>query len=178
MDTPIREVVRSFARHALPGGQLVVKVHPLDPCLKRWGRRIPAIAAAAGVAQRVQVVHHGALDSMLAGAHGLVTVNSTVGLRAIMLGRPAKALGRAVWDVPGLAHQGSLDAFWAEGVPPAADLREDFLAALQATTQLRGVFYGEAGRALAVAGTVERLDGGTVGVPLGAQEHSDAPASV
>jgi capsular polysaccharide export protein len=165
MDTPVADVVRSFARHAPPEGRLIVKVHPLDPCLKRWGARVPAIAAAAGVAERVHVALRGPLDEMLRGARGVVTVNSTVGLRAIVLGRPAKALGRAVWDVPGLAHQGPLDRFWAEAEPPEESLRADFLAALQATTQLRGVFYAEAGRALAVAATVDRLSEGRVGVP-------------
>ena len=48
---------------------------------------------------------------------------------------------------------------------------------LQAATHLRGVFYGEAGRALAVAGTVERLHGGTVGVPAGLLERQGEPAS-
>ncbi len=71
-----------------------------------------------GGGDRVHVAHHGALDAMLAGSRGLMKVNSTVGLRAIVLGRPVKALGRAVWDVPGLAHQGPLDAFWTEGAPP------------------------------------------------------------
>jgi capsular polysaccharide export protein len=94
-----------------------------------------------------------------------------------MLDRPAKALGRAVWDVPGLAHQGPLDEFWTDGEPPEPELREDFLAALQACTQLRGVFYGEAGRALAVAGTVERLHSGSVGVPAGLRERRGEPAS-
>lgn len=70
MDTPLAETVRSFARHAAPDGQLIVKVHPLDPCLKRWGGRIRAVAAAAGVAGRVHVAHHGALDAMLAGSRG------------------------------------------------------------------------------------------------------------
>ncbi|WP_237216019.1 capsule biosynthesis protein [Falsiroseomonas oryziterrae] len=154
MDTPLREVVRSFAQHAPRDGQLIVKVHPLDPCLKRWGRRIPAIAAAAGVTERVHVAHHGTLDAMIAGSRAVVTVNSTVGLRAIVMERPAKALGRAVWDVPGLAHQGALDAFWAEAAAPDAALRADFLAALQATTQVRGVFYGEAGRRVGVAEAV------------------------
>jgi capsular polysaccharide export protein len=165
MDGPIGETLRSFARHAPADGQLIVKVHPLDPCLKHWGRRIPAIAEAAGIGQRVHVAHHGPLDAMLTGARGLVTVNSTVGLRAVMLNCPVKALGQAVWNVPGLAHQGPLDSFWIEGAPPDPDLRDDFLAALQATTQLRGVFYAESGRALAVAETVDRLDSGRVGVP-------------
>lgn len=173
MDAPLGETFRSFARHAAPDGRMIVKVHPLDPCVKRWRRRIPAIAAAAGVAERVLVAHHGPLDAMLAGARGLVTVNSTVGLRAIVLGCPVKALGKAVWDVPGLAHQGALDRFWTEAEPPDPALREDFLAALQATTQLRGVFYAAEGRALAVAGTVERLHAGRVGVPV--RQH---PAAV
>jgi capsular polysaccharide export protein len=166
MDTPVAEAVRSFARHAPRDGRLIVKVHPLDPCLKRWDRRLPAIADAAGVRGRVHVAHHGALDAMLRGARGLVTVNSTVGLRALVLGRPAIALGRAVWDVPGLAFQGPLDRFWHEATPPDPALRADFFAALQATTQLRGVFYGEEGRAVAVAGAVRRLHEGTVGVPV------------
>jgi capsular polysaccharide export protein len=88
-----------------------------------------------------------------------------VGLRAIVLGCPTKALGRAVWDVEGLTHQGPLDHFWTEGAPPEPGLRADFLAALQATTQLRGVFYAPEGRAIAVAGTVRRLHEGRVGVP-------------
>jgi capsular polysaccharide export protein len=164
MDTPVAETVRSFARHAPAEGQLIVKVHPLDPCVKRWSRRVPAIAAAAGVPARVHIAHHGPMDAMLEGARGLVTVNSTVGLRSLIFGRPTKALGRAVWDVPGLTHQGPLDAFWTEGEAPDPELRDDFLAALQATTQIRGVFYADEGRRRAVAETVKRLHEGRVGV--------------
>jgi capsular polysaccharide export protein len=172
MDTPVAEVVRSFARHAPPEGRLIVKVHPLDPCLKRWGRRIPAIAAAAGVRGRVHVAHHGSLDDMLRAGRGLITVNSTVGLRALVLDCPAIALGRAVWDVPGLTFQGPLDRFWTEGQRPEPGLRDAFLSALQATTQLRGVFYAGEGRAVAVANAVRLLHEGRVGVP----EFLGAPA--
>ena len=164
MDTPVEEVMRSFARHAPDDGRLIVKVHPLDPCLKRWGARLPAIAAAEGVGDRVLVAHHGALNEMLRGARGLVTVNSTVGLRAIVLGRPVIALGQAVWDVPGLAHGDGLDSFWTDAAIPDPALRDAFLAALQATTQIRGVYYARAGRRVAVANTVERLAAGRVGV--------------
>jgi capsular polysaccharide export protein len=164
MVTPLTETVRSFAAHAPPDGQLIVKVHPLDPCLRRWSSRLPAIAEAAGVRRRVHVAHHGPLDLMLEGARGLVTVNSTVGLRAIVLGRPVKALGRAVWDVPGLTHQGPLDGFWSGATPPEPTLRAEFLAALQATTQLRGVFYAPEGRRHAVEETVRRLHEGRVGI--------------
>ena len=165
MDTPVGETVRSFARHAPQDHHLLIKVHPLDPCLKRWSRRLAAIAEAAGIARRVHVAHHGPLDRMLDGGCGLITVNSTVGLRAVVRNCPAKAMGRAVWDVPGLTHQGPLDAFWTEAARPDPALRADFLAALQATTQLRGLFYAPHGRAVAVAETVRRLHEGRVGVP-------------
>lgn len=168
MDTPVGDTIRSFARHAPVQAQLLVKVHPLDPCLKAWDRRLPAIAEAAGVRGRVHVAHHGPLDVMLEGSRGLITVNSTVGLRAVVLGRPVKALGAAVWDVPGLAHQGPLDSFWAEGAPAEPGLRAEFLAALQATTQLRGLFYAPEGRRMAVAETARRLHENRVGVPAAA----------
>jgi capsular polysaccharide export protein len=171
LDTAITEVLGSFARHAPAAAHLLVKVHPLDPCLKRWDRRVARMAAAAGVPGRVHVAHHGPLDLMLQGARGLITINSTVGLRALVLGRPAKALGQAVWDVPGLAHQGRLDNFWADTELPGAALpdpalRDAFLGALQGSTQLRGVFYGTAGRAIAVQAIVEALDADRVGPPL------------
>lgn len=117
------------------------------------------------MAERVFVVHQGLLGQMIIGSQGLITVNSTVGLRAVIFSRPVLALGQAVWDVAGLAHQGSIDSFWSEGAPPDPTLREAFLRALQGVTQLRGLFYGTEGRKAAVAGTVARLHADTVGVP-------------
>jgi capsular polysaccharide export protein len=52
MDTPLGEVIRSFAQHAPAAAHLLVKVHPLDPCIKNWTRRLPAMAEAAGVRSR------------------------------------------------------------------------------------------------------------------------------
>lgn len=166
LDTPITEVLDSFARLAPPDAHMLVKVHPLDPCVKSWGRRVGAMARRAGVEDRVHVAHHGPLDAMLLRARGLITINSTVGLRALALGRPSKALGQAVWDVPGLAHQGPLDRFWSEAALPDLALRDAFLAALQATTQLRGVFYAIEGRAAAVQAIVETLHADRVGPRL------------
>jgi len=57
-------------------------------------------------------------------------------------------------------------------MPPDPSLREDFLRALQGTTQLRGLFYGPAGRRAAVAGTVARLHADIIGVPDGAAHHA------
>ena len=128
------------------------------------------MTASAGLEGRVHVAHHGPLNDMLGAARGLVTINSTVGLRALMQDRPLKALGRAVWDVPRLAYQCPLDTFWTEATAPDPALRDAFLAALQGITQLRGVFYGAEGRAAAVAGTVARLHADVIGVPDALQD--------
>lgn len=166
LDTPIAETLRSFATHAPAEGQLLIKVHPLDPCLKPWEKRIRQLAADAGLAGRVHVARNGSLDDMVRGMRGLITINSTVGLKAVVCGKPVKALGSAVWNLPGLAHQGPLDSFWTEAATPDPAFRADFLAALQATTQLRGVFYAPQGRAVAVAAVTEALHEDRVGALL------------
>ena len=76
MDSAIAETVASFARHAPPEARLLVKVHPLDPGLKAWARRIGRIAAAYGVTQRVDYMG-GALpmEPAIAACRGVVTVN-------------------------------------------------------------------------------------------------------
>lgn len=163
LDTPIAETLASFAAHAPAAGQLLVKVHPLDPCVKRWTQRIDRLAATAGLSGRVHVAHNGSLDRMVDGMRGLITINSTVGLKAVICGKPVKALGIAVWDLPGLAHQGSLDSFWTGAAQPDPTFRADFLAALQATTQLRGVFYAREGRAVAVSAATDALHEDRVG---------------
>jgi capsular polysaccharide export protein len=166
LDTPIAETLDSFAAHAPAEGQLLIKVHPLDPCMKRWAARIGQAAAARGLSGRVHVAHNGSLDAMVRGMRGLITINSTVGLKAVVCGKPVKALGMAVWDLPGLAHQGTLDSFWTEAAPPDPAFRADFLAALQGTTQLRGVFYAKEGRAVAVAAATRALHEDRVGAFL------------
>jgi len=166
-DAALALAVGSFARAAPPAARLLVKVHPLDPGLKAWGRRLARIAARAGVAGRVHLLD-GALpmEPVLAVCRGVVTVNSTVGIAAIAAGRAIAPLGRALYAVPGLAWLGPLDAFWAEAPPPDPALAADFLRAIAGCLHVRGVYYARPGLDAAVAATVERLDAGLVGVPL------------
>lgn len=117
MDTPIEEAIEAFARSAPHDGHLVVKVHPLDPGLKRWPARIRRMAARHGVKGRVHYVGIGVLDDLILTGQGVVTVNSTVGIRALQLGRPVHAQGDAIYRVPGLTHTGRLEEFW-EAPPP------------------------------------------------------------
>lgn len=60
--------------------------------------------------------------------------------------------------MPGLTFQHGLDRFWREAQPPDVDLLDDYLAALAASIQIRGVFYARPGLDAAVAEAVRRLD--------------------
>ena len=162
MDAPLGQVMASFAAHAPAGTELVIKLHPLDPCWKPWPKRIAAMARAAGIAGRVHIMPRGRLPDLLAASSGMITVNSTAATTAMVLGKPVKLMGQAVYNVPGLSFQPSLDAFWTEGAPPDPDLLEAFLALLSGAFMVRGAFHQDSGLAAAVAGAVARLDQGRI----------------
>ena len=162
MDAPLGQVMASFAAHAPAGTELVIKLHPLDPCWKPWPKRIAAMARAAGIAGRVHIMPRGRLPDLLAASSGMITVNSTAATTAMVLGKPVKLMGQAVYNVPGLSFQPSLDAFWTEGAPPDPNLLEAFLALLSGAFMVRGAFHQDSGLAAAVAGAVARLDQGRI----------------
>ncbi len=164
MDQAIDECIAAFAAKAPPDAGLLVKMHPLDPGLKNWRRRIARLARAHGVPRRVHFLAGGDLDAMLRRCRGLVTVNSTVGIRALQLGRPVHAMGEAVYRVEGLAHLGPLDAFWS-APPPDPALAQAFLRAIAAHLHVRGTYYAEPGLTAAVDAAAERLGQGTAGIP-------------
>ena len=66
-------------------------------------------------------------------------------------------LGRAVYDIDGLTHQGQLAGFWTDPAPPDAGLLADFLAVLADGAMIPGGFYNEKSIALAVAAAVGRM---------------------
>lgn len=160
LDEVIELVIHSFAAHADRSSRLLLKSHPWDPGLKRWPRLIAEVAGRFGVADRIDYLDGGDLDGMMARAAGVVTVNSTSGLRALQLGCPVKLLGQAVYDVPGLSDQGSLDAFWQTPLKPDPQLRDAFVDLMAETIQIRGVFFSEPGATVAVEAAASRLAAG------------------
>jgi len=164
MDEPIGETIESFARAAPRDGHLLVKVHPLDPGLRNWRKRAGRAAAAHGVADRVHYLGAGDLDAMLREGRGCITVNSTVGIRALQLGSPVHALGDALYRIPGLAHGRALDEFWT-APPPDTVLADAFLRAIAAHLHIRGVYYAEPGLTAAVDAAVDKLESGRIGRP-------------
>lgn len=158
MEEALEVIVASFAAHAPVTDHLVVKAHPLDNGLVDRRRQCRRIARAAGVEDRVLFVDGGNLARLTSDAKGMVTVNSTSGMVALEMARPVAVLGRAVYNVPGLTHQGSLDRFWTAPPRPDPELLAEFVRLLKARALVNGSFFTEAGLAAAVAAAVTRIE--------------------
>lgn len=158
MEQALQVIVRSFAAHAPLTDQLVVKSHPLDNGLVDRRRQCRRIAQAAGVEDRVLFIDGGSLARLSRDAKGLVTVNSTSGMVALEQQRPVAVLGRAIYHMEGLTHQGSLDTFWASPKRPDPDLLADFIRVLKQKALVHGSFFTEAGLASAVEDSVARME--------------------
>jgi capsule polysaccharide modification protein KpsS len=134
----IREVVGSFAQHAPQDHWLILKLHPMDRPYSDYSEDVEALRAEYGLAERLLYVDVINLPAALRGARGTVVINSTVGLSSLTHGTPVKCLGRAIYDIPGLTHQGSLDDFFRTPTPVDRDLYLQFRHFLQQQNQLNG----------------------------------------
>lgn len=157
MESAIGAILASFAAHAPAGPMLVFKEHPLDNGLHNWRKWIGARAAELGIADRVRYLEHADIAPLVAHAQGVVTVNSTTGTLALAAGVPVKVLGRAVYDVPGITHQGPLDGFWAAPGQPQVEIFAAFRRVLAHHCLLRGGFSSREGRALLIEPAVTRM---------------------
>lgn len=150
MGEVIEYVLESFARHASPDSKIVIKNHPLDPGLMKFGRIIRDCAQRFDIPGRVEYLEYGDLLPLVANASGVVTVNSTVGMIALEQGAPTLTLGDPIYNLPRLTCQLPLDAFWRGGVPPDRDFFRRFRRCVMHATQINGGFYCSTGIRLAV----------------------------
>jgi capsular polysaccharide export protein len=157
METALSLILLSFADHAPDDCALVVKMHPLDPNLGGWRRRIGQLARDLAISGRVAFVERAELEPLLDAARGVVTVNSTVGPLALARGTPVHATGQAIYAVPGLTHGAALDDFW--GNPGAVDAENyaAFRTALMRTCLVNGGFHSASALELLVANSARRL---------------------
>jgi capsular polysaccharide export protein len=139
----IEEVIISFAHHAPPDAALVIKHHPMSRGYTDYARLIARLAFDQEVADRCLYIHDQHLPTLLKHSRGVVVVNSTAGLQALQHHVPVKALGKAIFDLSGLCHQGPMETFWHEAgdSAPDKDLLRRFVSFLIARTQLNTSFY-------------------------------------
>ncbi len=137
----IEETLGSFARHAPPSQILVIKHHPMDRGHQNYRAFINALSERYGVGERVIYIHDLPLPELLSNSAGVVTINSTVGISALIHNKPLKVMGKALYDIEGLTFQGNLDAFWKTPFRPDHQLFTAFRAYLMRRTQINAVFY-------------------------------------
>lgn len=159
MVAALRSILKSFAAHAGGDVVLLVKEHPLDNGLHSWRKIVRDLARAHGVADRVIYIADGDLYTIVDRASGVVTVNSTTGTLALASGIPVIVLGKAIYDLPGITHQHSLDAFWSRPTAPSPDVYEAFCRVVVARCLLHGGFSSAKARALLLPGAITRLTG-------------------
>jgi len=139
----IAEVVESFARHAPDDTLLVFKHHPLDRGYNDYRRLLRRLARQHGLGKRVLYIHDQRLPPLLDHAQGVVVINSTVGISALLHGCPVKVMGRAFYDMKGLTAQVDLDTFWrhAREHAPNMHLVNCFRNVVVHQTQVNGSYY-------------------------------------
>lgn len=148
----IEHVARSFSEHGRAEDALVIKHHPMDRAYREYGPLIAQLAQRYGLGERLCYVHDLHLPTLLRHARGAAMINSTVGLSALSHGIPVKLLGAAIYDLPGLTHQGTLESFWHEPAPVDATLLGAFRGFLLRYNQVAGSFYVRAPGASGAAG--------------------------
>lgn len=139
----IDEVMASFAKHAPQDTVLVIKHHPMDRGYHDYTAFIGKRVDEFGLHGRCFYIHDQHLPTLMTNSRGVVVINSTVGLSALHHGTPLKVCGNAIYDMPGLTFQGSLDDFWQNSQlsKPDSALLQRFNGYLVQRTQLNGSFY-------------------------------------
>lgn len=143
MAEALEEVLLSFAKYASKNAHLLVKQHPLDPGLEKLREVTKKLATDFGIADRVHYIDGGDLQKAFKYSRGAVMVNSSAALEALEMGVAVKALAPAIYDMPGITFQGSLDELWQTGFKPDNEVYAAFVSILKHSTQVPGALYGK-----------------------------------
>lgn len=143
MQSAAAYVMESFAGHAPPEANLLIKAHPLDSSMFGWRRFLKRRAKGLGIAGRVHFIDGGDLEKLAKATKGMICVNSTSATLALAEGRPVCVLGDAIYRIPGLTFEGHIDDFWVEPGQPEPGLYESFRRVLVERCLIRGGLASE-----------------------------------
>jgi capsular polysaccharide export protein len=133
-------VVHSFAEHAPSDTKLIFKVHPMDRGYADYADFIKDLDMRFDTKRLLYLdrIHN---PTALENARGCITINSSMGISALVHGIPVITLGRASFDLPELTFQGSLEEFWIDAPRPDAKHVQNFINLLKQSSQGHGTFY-------------------------------------
>jgi capsular polysaccharide export protein len=145
VEEAIEMVVTSFYKHLSlhknVATKLIIKHHPMDRGHKNYFQFIKNLSKTLGIKDHVYYLHELNLDLILPCCKGCITVNSTLGLKALSLGVPVKNLGRSFYDKNQITSQKSLQQFWKN--PGTVSLKniQAFRQFVISQTQINGCLY-------------------------------------
>ncbi len=154
----LRHVLRSFARGAPADAVLAVKSHPYDYGIERTPALFQDLLAEFGLEGRCYYITKMKMHEVMPWADAIVVNNSSVGLEALRQHVPVKALGRSIYNRPGLTFSGPMDAFWQDPGTPDARLVEHLVSLLRRTSQVNGGFYNEEARSILFPNMLRRME--------------------
>ncbi|MGS3152092.1 capsule biosynthesis protein [Aeromonas sanarellii] len=137
----VAQVMNSFAEHAHRNDVLLFKHHPMDRGYVSYQAQINRLIALFGLQGRVFYGYELPLPTLYPLLKGVVTINSTVGLSALLHNVPTFCMGRALYDLPGLTTRGTLEEFWHKQNPVCHEKFERMRQSLLHLTQLNASFY-------------------------------------
>ncbi|TEW52319.1 capsule biosynthesis protein [Psychromonas algicola] len=137
----ISEIMHSFAVNAGPEQALLIKHHPQNRGFAHYGEFIKQLTNELDLGDRVLYGHDFNLPDIYKHAKGVVTVNSTVGLSALIHSLPTIALGKAIYNIEGLTYGKNLDEFWQDSFKVDSLLFAKFRTYLCQQSQISGDFY-------------------------------------
>ncbi|MCH7373755.1 capsular biosynthesis protein [Aeromonas sp. MR16] len=137
----VAQVMSSFAERARSEDVLLFKHHPMDRGFVSYQSQINRLVALLGLEGRVFYGYELPLPTLYPLLKGVITINSTVGLSALLHDVPTFCMGRALYDIPGLTTRGTLEAFWHKQNPICHKTFELMRQSLLHLTQLNASFY-------------------------------------
>lgn len=156
---PLKLVLQSFADHAPADARLVVKEHPLDNGVRDWQLETADLADRFGIADRVDYLAWGDIETIAEQAVGMVTINSSSGTLGLARGVPVIVLGSAIYDLPGLTAQEGLDQFWHHPTRPDPDTFTAFHRVLIDQCLIPGGFFSHEALSKVVRHAIARFEG-------------------
>ncbi|HDR0840880.1 TPA: capsule biosynthesis protein, partial [Pasteurella multocida] len=140
----LREVLDSFVRYAPKTLNLIIKHHPMDRGFIDYGCVIKEYQTQyPSCKHRILYVHDVPTPILLRKGKGMITLNSTSGISALLHRMPVLTLGRASYNFEGLTYQGNLHSFWHNKALPDAKVFEAYRKYHLSKTQINGSFYSK-----------------------------------
>ncbi len=151
------KVLESFAQSAPADAFLAVKRHPYDYGIERTGQFFHETTQRLGIADRCVLLEKMKMVEALDWSDALIVNNSSTGLEALRYNRPVIALGRALYNRPGLTFTGGLDAFWGDPGGVDQGMVEAFVSLLRTRSQVNGGFYSQEARRILFPRLLDRM---------------------